>query len=212
MKKAFMKLAPQRRDDILGAVIEIFAEKGFNGAGISDICSRAGISNGALYTYFNNKDDLFRTVLEHGSKLIEGLFAGIEEGLSVQRYFRTVFDRIRHLDVPKRQAVAVYIELGSPSMNRFAGALAFRLERKGSTHIREYLDGARARGGLKPGSDVSAAAFLIDNMIVLYGYSLVSDYHRLRLASFLDIREDESVDEDQLIGFLLDTIKSILLP
>jgi AcrR family transcriptional regulator len=60
----FQNLDPPRRDAILTAAAEEFGERGFAGASYNRIIERAGISKGAMYYYFADKDDLFRTVLD----------------------------------------------------------------------------------------------------------------------------------------------------
>ncbi|MBI4723934.1 MAG: TetR/AcrR family transcriptional regulator [Rhodomicrobium sp.] len=56
------KLAPEtqhaRREHILDAAERCFTEKGFHPATMADICREAGVSPGALYTYFASKDHL----------------------------------------------------------------------------------------------------------------------------------------------------------
>jgi AcrR family transcriptional regulator len=60
----FQGLEEERRRAILGAAAEEFGERGFGGASYNRIIERSGISKGAMYYYFANKDDLFETVLE----------------------------------------------------------------------------------------------------------------------------------------------------
>lgn len=60
----FSTLDEPRRRAILGAAAEEFGEKGFAAASYNRIIERAGISKGAMYYYFADKDDLFRTLLE----------------------------------------------------------------------------------------------------------------------------------------------------
>jgi AcrR family transcriptional regulator len=60
----FENLEPPRRAAILAAAADEFGERGFDGASYNRIIERAGISKGAMYYYFADKDDLFRTVLE----------------------------------------------------------------------------------------------------------------------------------------------------
>ncbi len=61
----------QRRKDarpaeLLTAALEVFTERGFAGARLDDIASRAGVSKGTLYLYYANKEELFKaTVREH---------------------------------------------------------------------------------------------------------------------------------------------------
>jgi len=60
----FEKLDEPRRRSILAAAAEEFGERGFEGASYNRIIERAGISKGAMYYYFADKDDLFQTVLQ----------------------------------------------------------------------------------------------------------------------------------------------------
>jgi AcrR family transcriptional regulator len=52
-----------RPGEIIEAALAVFAEKGFAAARLDDIAARAGISKGALYLYFETKQDLFRAVV-----------------------------------------------------------------------------------------------------------------------------------------------------
>jgi TetR/AcrR family fatty acid metabolism transcriptional regulator len=52
-----------RTDAILDAAKSVFAESGFAGASIADIARRAGVSDGLVYRYFENKRDLLFHVL-----------------------------------------------------------------------------------------------------------------------------------------------------
>lgn len=57
---------------ILDAAEEAFAEGGYEGASLRDIAARAGFSSGALYLFFENKDDLYaQTLLRRGNELVE---------------------------------------------------------------------------------------------------------------------------------------------
>ncbi|WP_076259986.1 TetR/AcrR family transcriptional regulator [Intrasporangium flavum] len=58
------------RERVLEAAGEVFAERGFHGASVEDICERAGFTRGAFYSNFSSKDDL---VLELTRRHAEGL-------------------------------------------------------------------------------------------------------------------------------------------
>ncbi len=51
-----------RPGEILEAALEVFAERGFAAAKLSEIAARAGVSKAALYLYFETKEDLFHAV------------------------------------------------------------------------------------------------------------------------------------------------------
>jgi AcrR family transcriptional regulator len=59
----FEKLEPERRSSILASAAEEFAEHGFEGASYNRIIERCGLSKGAMYYYFDDKEDLFVTAL-----------------------------------------------------------------------------------------------------------------------------------------------------
>src|SRR5215813_1429690 len=45
----------ERRNQILGCALAVFASKGFHETSIADICARAHIARGTLYQYFADK-------------------------------------------------------------------------------------------------------------------------------------------------------------
>lgn len=57
--------AEQRINDIMQAAREVFIEKGYGDALISDIAERAGVVEGSIYRYFTNKRDLLLKVVEN---------------------------------------------------------------------------------------------------------------------------------------------------
>ena len=53
-----------RRTQILMGAAQIFADKGFHKATTKEIARRAGVSEGTIYNYFNNKRDLLLAMVE----------------------------------------------------------------------------------------------------------------------------------------------------
>ncbi|MBI2845964.1 MAG: TetR/AcrR family transcriptional regulator [Chloroflexi bacterium] len=52
------QLESERKAQILRAALTVFARKGFRGATIAEIAKKAGVSEGTIYNYFRNKEDL----------------------------------------------------------------------------------------------------------------------------------------------------------
>lgn len=50
--------AEERREQILNAALEVFAEKGYAGASMRDIARAVGVTEGLLYHYFESKEQL----------------------------------------------------------------------------------------------------------------------------------------------------------
>lgn len=49
---------------ILDSAAAVFEERGFNGASLSEILNRAGVTKGALYFHFSSKEDLAKAIVE----------------------------------------------------------------------------------------------------------------------------------------------------
>jgi AcrR family transcriptional regulator len=56
--------AEARREVIERAAAEVFAERGYHGASIDEICRRAGVTPPVLYDHFDSKLELHRRLLE----------------------------------------------------------------------------------------------------------------------------------------------------
>lgn len=55
---------------ILESALQVFAEKGFHRARISDVAKRAGVADGTVYLYFKNKHDLLIKTFEEIMEVI----------------------------------------------------------------------------------------------------------------------------------------------
>jgi AcrR family transcriptional regulator len=67
--------AARTRARILEASYEVFAERGYHTAKISDIADRIHMSHGTFYRYFKNKLDIFSTVIGGVMTDLLGVFA-----------------------------------------------------------------------------------------------------------------------------------------
>src|SRR5215213_123176 len=86
-------LVAVRREQILGAATRIFAEKGFSRATTREVAREAGVSEGTIYNYFEDKDALLMAILEVLNET-ERRAEDFEEGLAtdfegfVEEYLR----------------------------------------------------------------------------------------------------------------------------
>jgi AcrR family transcriptional regulator len=55
---------PRTVTALLDAALELFAEQGYGATSIPEICARAGLTKGAFYSNFANKDSLFLALLD----------------------------------------------------------------------------------------------------------------------------------------------------
>jgi AcrR family transcriptional regulator len=72
--------AAQRRERILAAAEEIFADRGYHGASLDEIAKASGTSKALIYEHFDSKRELHDTLLtEHAGELFRR-FASIAAG------------------------------------------------------------------------------------------------------------------------------------
>jgi AcrR family transcriptional regulator len=77
--------APKRRRSatrarLLDGALEVFAERGFHGASVEDICERAGFTRGAFYSNFASKDELVLALFQATTdRLLEQIAALLPE-------------------------------------------------------------------------------------------------------------------------------------
>jgi AcrR family transcriptional regulator len=65
------KQKTKKRDQIIEAAAQVFAQKGYSGAVVADIAVQADIGKGTVYEYFSSKEDLFFAVFEWFQKKTE---------------------------------------------------------------------------------------------------------------------------------------------
>lgn len=80
---------------ILEAAAREFAAHGFEGASLNQILEQAKISKGAAYYYFDDKVDLYTTVVQHyGEELLAKTAVAVER-LTAESYWDTIADLYR---------------------------------------------------------------------------------------------------------------------
>ncbi|GIU83159.1 MAG: TetR/AcrR family transcriptional regulator [Acidobacteria bacterium] len=118
--------AGDKREAILRAAIQVFAENGFFNSKVSDIAKKAGVADGTVYLYFKNKDDILRSIFDQAMAL----------------FIAEARKEIELLDDPKeklRRIAELHLEkLGADREL----AIVFQVELRGSTKFMEEFSNA----------------------------------------------------------------------
>jgi AcrR family transcriptional regulator len=86
--------AADRRQAIIDASLDVFAEKGFAQARLEDVAARAGIAKGTIYLYFADKQDLFKNLVSLAATPIIERLAAISD---LDMPIATALDRLFQL-------------------------------------------------------------------------------------------------------------------
>lgn len=82
----------QRRNEILDVARNVFQEKGYAATSMADISERLTMSRGAIYQYFDNKEDVFLALLDtYDNQFIEELYATQSKSESVWQALELAF-------------------------------------------------------------------------------------------------------------------------
>jgi AcrR family transcriptional regulator len=65
---------------IFDAALSLSNQKGFKAMSLRDLSAEAGLSMGALYTYFESKDELLRMILRQGRMVVRRVLQGQVQG------------------------------------------------------------------------------------------------------------------------------------
>jgi AcrR family transcriptional regulator len=59
-----------KRECILSAALQLFAEKGFHGTAVPEIAHKAGVAAGTIYRYFENKEAVVNAVYQRQKQMM----------------------------------------------------------------------------------------------------------------------------------------------
>lgn len=210
MLGTFTRLPQERREAILDAAAQVIARKGYHNASIADICKKIKISNGALYKYFKNKESLFRAVLDRGLDLmINQLYKKyVSPADTLVDSVRNLLTGLLQFTRDHRQYVSLYVDIGSGSMNKYAGYISERVEHEGREFFVGLVEHAKQSGGVKPDIRSDLLAYAIDSYITLFAYSLVSEHHSRRFDGFF--RTNGNLTEEDKIDIVVQSVTMLI--
>lgn len=86
----FHRLPPERRRAVLDAAARAFAEHGYAGASLNRVLAEAGMSKGAAYYCFDDKADLFATVVEDAWATVAAALPADPASLGADEFWPTL--------------------------------------------------------------------------------------------------------------------------
>lgn len=131
-------LKKNRREEILNAAILVFSQKGYHDTSISDLIEKAGIARGTFYLYFENKRQIFDSILDNLIIEIDNCIKTIEtekEGTNPLEQLRANLTRIFTLLIENPELSKILLrhatgldEESDHKLTEFYSNLAFKIE------------------------------------------------------------------------------------
>ena len=190
------------RERILAAAAEVFAEKGFDGAGVDEIARRAGVNKAMLYYHVGDKAALFGEVV--------GLHVGRIRGLVAAAIAASADPRARLAAIPRAFASAVRehpylpqlmlreITAGGPNMPEGV------VRQIGEVMLmtKQVLDDGTASGAFRPVNPFATHLMLVGAMMFLANALRLRD----RFGEVIPLPPTAETDLETLAALVLDVV------
>lgn len=205
-KVAFEKTSEARRDKVLNVAILEFAERGYAGTNINVIAEKAGISIGAMYSYFASKEDLFLSIVSRQMDLLAEVLSQINIDQNFYAVIRDMFVQVMEKTREYPYLSQIYLDITTQSMSGLAQRLMNQFEAGVSEFLLKIVASAKERGDLPESVDGNMLAYNIDNLLIIFQFSFSSEYYRERMKVFLG--EERGNDTEYLINSMMRFIEN----
>lgn len=208
----FAKLDPDKRAHILLVASEEFAARGYEKASLNTIIARCGMSKGAMYYYFSDKDDLYETVLEDFLTSLFEIWSGgaedkhrpFEEVETPDAYWE---EWIAHYQRSIRhyQKNPVYGEMFHRCLRSRALGTSHPALNKVAEEIRDWIATV-----LKRGEQLGAVRDdLPDGLLLDSAFGMLEGFDRWLFREWANLSEDEV---DEIAGLVTEFLRRIAEP
>jgi AcrR family transcriptional regulator len=170
--------AAERRETILDAAAEVFAEAGYRAAKVSDVAERVGVTEPVIFQNFGSKAALFAAVvgraaaevrawmddLAEGPGSASGLLAHVLSGSVHGQPGRATADpgaRPRHADHRGAGYGVLFADAAALTAEPELTGAAREAVLTVAGHLADLIRRAQADGDLRPSADPEAAAWLV---------------------------------------------------
>jgi AcrR family transcriptional regulator len=150
-----------RRAGILAAAARRFAHDGFHATSMADIISESGLSAGAVYLYFQSKEELIGAVADKALSTADEVFSRLLADGAAPSPADAVAALLRNLGGPALDDPATGVDMARIGVQSWAEALrtpelsarANKAYRQVRTHCAEVVRRWQAAGNMPPDAD-----------------------------------------------------------
>ncbi len=198
------KLPEERLEAVLEAGVEEFARHGPAGANMRAVADRAGVSVGALYKYYGDKEGLLRACLDRSLEALDRVLAEVTaEEAGFKEYARRIVRALLRFSREHGGYVRLYCALAASGGGE-AAALAGEIEGAAAGLYGRYIAAGQAAGALRRDADPRMLAFFFDSLLMMVQFTGCCGYYRERFRLYCGgtPEEQEQRLERELLKFL----------
>ena len=164
--------AQKTRQHLLDAALEVFWRDGVTRASLQAIAQEAGVTRGALYWHFKNKEDLFETLFE---QQYADFFAAFKDQTlrdnqdvwtHLQHNLTAMFETLATRESKHKFCNVMFSKCEQTAGNETITELACRYHRLFQKQIAYALQLSREQGRLPENTDIELAAIYLESSLV----------------------------------------------
>ena len=164
--------AQKTHQHLLDAALEVFWRDGVTRASLQAIAQEAGVTRGALYWHFKNKEDLFETLFE---QQYADFFAAFNDQTlrdnqdvwtHLQHNLTTMFETLATRESKHKFCNVMFSKCAQTAGNETITELACRYHRLFQKQIAYALQLSREQGRLPENTDIELAAIYLESSLV----------------------------------------------
>lgn len=155
-----------RRQQILSAAFACFSREGFHQTTMKDICNEAGLSPGAVYRYFDSKEEIIETSCGECQQPLALIQSAKEQGGTLEVLDQLTDFAFGMFDAPDTQAaVRVNVQLWGEALRnpRVRQAIAANINSLKEA-LTKIIRNAQKQGEVNPGLDPDGVARVLVSM------------------------------------------------
>ena len=164
--------AQKTRQHLLDAALEVFWRDGVTRASLQAIAQEAGVTRGALYWHFKNKEDLFETLFE---QQYADFFAAFNDQTlrdnqdvwtHLQHNLTAMFETLATRESKHKFCNVMFSKCEQTAGNETITELACRYHRLFQKQIAYALQLSREQGRLPENTDIELTAIYLESSLV----------------------------------------------
>ena len=179
--------AQKTRQYLLNAALEVFYRTGVTRSSLQAVAQEAGVTRGALYWHFKNKEDLFEALFEQHFAIFlsllndDTLHAGQNALTQLRDGLHQFFILLDSDEQQKKFCIVMHLKCEQTEVNKTITQLSERYHQMCRIQIEHALQLSQSQGKLPPHLDITQAALYLENSLVGLINIWIRDPNRFRL-------------------------------
>lgn len=175
-KETFFNLPDEKRERILDVSIDEFADNDYPNVSISRLVDRAGIAKGSFYQYFEDKEDLFRHLMDVAAQEKQAFLSEPppDPQMDIFQYLHWLMREGLRFEFahPRLAQVAYRAMTGSG----YPPAFIEQFKAQGMAYFRQLVALGKEQGVIQPDIDNDLAAFLFNTIFTELGQYMLARF------------------------------------